>query len=77
MKKINKSVLLSFLSLVILNAFNTSVFADGGYNPYGPHIPEDTGIADAKMFIIVAIIAYTLGLTLIAASKFIKNKAEK
>lgn len=77
MKKINKSVLLSFLSLVILSIFNTSVFADGGYNPYGPHIPEDTGIADAKMFIIVAIIAYTLGLTLIAASKFIKNKEEK
>lgn len=77
MKKINKSVLLSFLSLVILSSFNTSAFADGGYNPYGPHIPEDTGIADAKMFIIVAIIAYTLGLTLIATSKFIKNKVEK
>ncbi len=77
MKNINKFVLLSFLSLAILSAFNSPVFADGGYNPYGPHIPEDTGIADAKIFIIVAIITYTAGLAFIAASKFVKNKAEK
>jgi hypothetical protein len=76
MKKINRVTLLSFLSLVILTAFNTPALAGGGYNPYGPHIPEETGIADAKIFIIAAIIVYTVGLVLIATSKFIKNKAE-
>lgn len=77
MKKINRLSLLSFLSLVILRAFNAPALADGGYNPYGnPHIPEDTGIADAKIFIIIAIIVYTLGLVLIATSKFIKKKVE-
>jgi len=76
MKKINRVTLLSFLSLVILRAFNAPALADGGYNPYGPHIPEDTGIADAKIFIIIAIVVYTAGLVLIATSKFLKKKAE-
>ena len=76
MKKINIFTLLPFLFLVTFDLFNSPALADGGYNPYGPHIPEDTGIADAKIFLIIAIVTYTAGLAFIAISKFIKKRTE-
>lgn len=74
MKKINKIFLLAILALGMLNIFRSSVLADGGSTPYGPHIPEDTGIADAVLFNIVAVSAYLTGLGFIGVSKFLNSK---
>ena len=74
-KKINKIFLLTILAFGIMNIFRSPVFADG-YTPYGPHIPEDTGIADAVLFNIVAVSAYVTGLGFIGVSKFLNNKID-
>lgn len=74
MKKINKVFLLTILAFGILNVFRSPALADGGYTPYGPHIPEDTGIADAVLFNIVAVSAYVSGLGFIGISKFLNSK---
>ena len=73
MKKINKIFLLTILAFGILNIFRSPALADG-YTPYGPHIPEDTGIADAVLFNIVAVSAYVSGLGFIGVSKFLNSK---
>jgi hypothetical protein len=73
MKKINKLFLLTILAFGILNILRSPVLADG-YTPYGPHIPEDTGIADAVLFNIVAVSAYLTGLGFIGVSKFLNSK---
>lgn len=70
MKKINKIFLLAILAFGILTIFTSPVLADG----YTPHIPEDTGIADAVLFNIVAVSAYISGLGFIAVSKFLSNR---
>ncbi len=75
MKKINKIFLLTTLAFGMLNIFKSPVAADG-YNPYGPYIPEDTGVADAILFIIVAVSAYVIGLGFIAISRFINSKVD-
>jgi hypothetical protein len=72
MKKINKIFLLAILAFGILTLFNSPVLADG--NPYGPHIPEDTGFADAVLFNIAAVSAYVSGIGFIGISKFLSNK---
>lgn len=73
MKKINKFFLLTILAFGIMTLYKSPVMADG-YTPYGPHIPEDTGITDAVLFNIVAVSAYVSGLGLIGMSKFLNNK---
>lgn len=73
MKKINKFFLLTILAFGIMNIFRSTVYADG-YTPYGPHIPEDTGVADAVLFNIAAVSAYLTGLGFIGVSKFLNSK---
>lgn len=68
----NKVFLLAIFAFGILTLFSSPVLADG--NPYGPHIPEDTGLADAVLFNIVAVSAYVSGLGFIGVSKFLSNK---
>ena len=68
----NKLSLLTILAFGILTIFRSPVLADG--NPYGPHIPEDTGLADAVLFNIVAVSAYVSGLGFIGVSKFLSNR---
>ena len=72
-KKINKVFLLTIFAFGILTLFRSPVLADG-HSPYGPHIPEDTGLADAVLFNIVAVSAYISGLGFIGVSKFLSNK---
>lgn len=71
MKKIYKFFFLAILAFGILTLFNSPVLADGG--PYTPHIPEDTGLADAVLFNIVAVSAYVSGIGFIGVSKFLGN----
>ena len=71
--KIYKFFLLAILAFGILTLFNSPVLADG-YGPYGPHIPEDTGLADAVLFNIAAVSAYVSGIGFIGVSKFLSNK---
>lgn len=72
MKKINKIFFSAVLAFGILTLFSSPTLADGG--PYAPHIPEDTGLADAVLFNIAAVSAYVSGIGFIGVSKFISNK---
>jgi len=72
-KKIYNFFLLAIFAFAILNIFKSPVLADG-YTPYGPHIPEDTGLADAVLFNIAAVSAYVSGIGFIGVSKFLSNK---
>ncbi len=69
--KIYKFFLLAILAFAILNIFSSPVLADG--NPYTPHIPEDTGLADAVLFNIAAVSAYVSGIGFIGVSRFLSN----
>jgi hypothetical protein len=73
MKKITRFFLLAILAFGIMNIFISPVLADG-YTPYGPHIPEDTGLADAVLLNIAAVSAYVSGLGFIGVSKFLNSK---
>lgn len=75
MKKINKIFSLIALAFGILNISVSPVLADG-YSPYGPYVPEDTGLADAAILVVVAVVMYTAGLGFIAVSKFLNSKID-
>lgn len=74
-KKIINLLLVSILTIGILNILKSPVLADG-YGPYGPHIPEDTGLVDGMVFNIVAVITYVSGIGFIALSKILNNKID-
>lgn len=69
-KKITNLLLVSILTIGILTLLKSPAFADG-YDPYGPHIPEDTGLVDGMIFNIVAVLTYTSGLISLGISKFL------
>jgi hypothetical protein len=71
--KIYKLFLLAILAFAILNIFSSPVLADG-YSPYTPHIPEDTGLADAVLFNIAAVSAYVSGIGFVGVSRFLSNR---
>jgi len=74
MKKTNL-LLVSILTIGILSLLKSPVLADG-YTPYGPHIPEDTGLVDGMLFNIVAVVTYLLGIASIGISKVLSNKID-
>ncbi|NMC08744.1 hypothetical protein GYA44_00220 [Candidatus Microgenomates bacterium] len=74
MKKINL-LLVSILTIVTFSLLKSPVLADG-YTPYGPHIPEDTGLVDGMVFNIVAVITYLFGIASIGVSKILSNKID-
>lgn len=75
MKMINKIFSLITFAFGMLNILVSPVLADG-YSPYGPYVPEDTGLADAALLVVVAVIMYTVGLGFIAVSKFLNSKVD-
>ncbi len=74
MKKTNL-LLVSIITIGILSLLKSPVLADG-YTPYGPHIPEDTGLVDGMLFNIVAVVTYLLGIASIGVSKVLSNKID-
>ena len=65
----------TMLSLVNVNR----VLASGGnpygpYNPYVPHDPLPTGFGYTKTFYLVALIAFTVGMIILAIAKNLKGK---
>lgn len=72
---INKIFSLITFAFGMLNILVSPVLADG-YSPYGPYVPEDTGLADAALLVVVAVIMYTAGLGFIAVSKFLNSKVD-
>ena len=76
MRKLFSAILaVTMLSLVNVNR----VLASGGnpygpYNPYEPHDPLPTGFGDTKTFYLVALIAFTVGMIILAIAKNLKGK---
>ena len=76
MRKLFSAILaVTMLSLVNVNR----VLASGGnpygpYNPYVPHDPLPTGFGDTKIFYLVALIAFTVGMVILAIAKNLKGK---
>ena len=63
----------TFTSLLLLASNITSVSADTSYGPYGPHVPVPTGIEDLDILVLLGILSYVGGISLIAGSKFLKK----
>jgi len=53
-----------------------SVFADGG-DPYIPHKPVPTGVADLDTIVLVGIVLYAVGVSFIAYSQLMKKNLLK
>ncbi len=79
MIKIKNILLGTLTSLTVLSLNTVSVFASGTdpYNPYIPHTPVPTGLADLDTIVLVGIVLYTAGIAFIAYSKVMKNKLVK
>lgn len=81
MKSTNNS--LNLIGIIVLSGIITVILtpnvieAAGGtpYGPYAPHIPEET-YGSTSFLTIVATIAYTAGIAVLAYVKLIKNKIE-
>lgn len=46
----------------------------GPYNPYEPHVPLPTGFGDTNTFYLVALVAFTVGMIILAIAKDLKGK---
>jgi len=46
----------------------------GAYNPYEPHEPLPTGFGDTDTFYLVALVAFTVGMIILAIAKNLKGK---
>ena len=75
-KKTFKLFFIPILTILILGFLRSPVLAADSNTPYQPYIPEDTGLADAIMFDIVAIITYVAGLGFILVSKYLNKKID-
>ncbi len=67
------------LAVLILSTLNvTLVLADGNpygpYNPYQPHTPLPTGFGDTGIFYLAALVAFTVGMSILAIAKNLKGK---
>ena len=73
MKNIFKSALL----VATMCAFSVErVLADsnGVYTPYEPHTPVDTGLENAAIFYIGALVFFVLGLATLTVAEVLKEK---
>ena len=73
MKNIYKSALL----VATMFAFSVErVLADsnGVYTPYEPHTPVDTGLENAAIFYIGALVFFVLGLATLTVAEVLKEK---
>ena len=73
MKNIFKSALL----VATMFAFSVErVLADsnGVYTPYEPHTPVDTGLENAAIFYIGALVFFVLGLATLTVAEVLKEK---
>jgi hypothetical protein len=46
----------------------------GPYNPYEPHVPLPTGFGDTNTFYLIALVAFTVGMIILAIAKDLKGK---
>ena len=69
----------AILAAILISAINvSSVLASGNpygpYNPYEPHEPLPTGFGDTNTFYLVALVAFTVGMIILAIAKDLKGK---
>lgn len=75
-----KKIITAILTIILLGLANTNVaLASGGnpygpYNPYTPHDPLPTGFGDTNIFYLVALVAFTTGMIILAIAKNLKEK---
>ncbi len=63
----------AILTIAMISFFNvTSVLASG--NPYVPHEPLPTGFGDTDIFYLIALVAFTVGMIILAIAKNLKGK---
>lgn len=77
-KRLTKNLLVAVLVIAFFAVNRLPVLAGGGstpYGPYGPHIPEPTGLADAILITIAAVSVYVAGLGFLVTSKLLNKKA--
>jgi hypothetical protein len=70
----------AILAVAMISLVNAQVaLASGGssygpYNPYTPHDPLPTGFGDTEIFYLVALVAFTVGMIVLAVAKNLKGK---
>ena len=70
----------AILAVAMISLVNAQVaLASGGssygpYNPYTPHDPLPTGFGDTEIFYLVALVAFTVGMIILAVAKNLKGK---
>lgn len=70
----------AILAVAMISLVNAQVaLASGGssygpYNPYTPHDPLPTGFGDTQIFYLVALVAFTVGMIVLAVAKNLKGK---
>lgn len=75
MRKLFTAILtIAMISLLSVAPVLASGNPYGPYNPYVPHDPLPTGFGDTNTFYLVALVAFTLGMTILAIAKNLKGK---
>ncbi len=75
-----KKLFPTILALLMICFTNVDIaLASGGnpygpYNPYVPHAPLPTGFGDTDTFYLVALVAFTVGMIILAIAKNLKDK---
>lgn len=70
----------AILAVAMISLVNAQVaLASGGssygpYNPYTPHDPLPTGFGDTEIFYLIALVAFTVGMIILAVAKNLKGK---
>ena len=69
----------AILTIAMISFFSVApVLASGNpygpYNPYEPHKPLPTGFGDTDTFYLVALVAFTVGMVILAIAKTLKGK---
>ncbi len=63
---------------MISTVYSAPVLASGNpygpYNPYEPHVPLPTGFGDTNTFYLIALVAFTVGMIILAIAKDLKGK---
>lgn len=69
-----KKIITAILTIILLGLANTNVALASGGNPYTPHDPLPTGFGDTNIFYLVALVAFTTGMIILAIAKNLKEK---
>jgi hypothetical protein len=76
MKNIFKSALL-VATMFTFSVERVLADSNGVYTPYEPHTPVDTGLENAAIFYIGALVLFALGLATLSTAEVLKEELSK